>query len=74
MDKFTIAELKAVQANAAAVRSEPDVFHLMVCSGTGCHATGSIAVIDQLREDVVKKGLQDKVKVIETGCNEAFGR
>ena len=69
MGKFTIAELKAAQAKAAAVLSEPDVFHLMVCSGTGCHATGSISVIERLREDVVQKGLQDKVRVIETGCN-----
>ncbi len=69
MGKFTIAELKAAQAKAAAALSEPDVSHLMVCSGTGCHATGSIAVIERLREDVVQKGLQDKVRVIETGCN-----
>ena len=69
MGKFTIAELNAVQEKAAAVLSEPDVFHLMVCGGTGCHATGSIAVIQRLREEVEQKGLQDKVRVIETGCN-----
>ena len=69
MSKFTVAELNAVQEKAAAVLSEPDVFHLMVCGGTGCHATGSIAVIERLREDVAQKGLQDKVRVIETGCN-----
>jgi NADH-quinone oxidoreductase subunit F/NAD(P)H dehydrogenase (quinone)/NADP-reducing hydrogenase subunit HndC len=69
MGKFTIAELNAVQEKAAAVLNEPDVFHLMVCGGTGCHATGSIAVIERLREDVAQKGLQDKVRVIETGCN-----
>jgi NADH-quinone oxidoreductase subunit F/NAD(P)H dehydrogenase (quinone)/NADP-reducing hydrogenase subunit HndC len=69
MGKFTIAELNAVQEKAAAVLNEPDVFHLMVCGGTGCHATGSIAVIERLREEVAQKGLQDKVRVIETGCN-----
>ncbi|MCB2168684.1 MAG: NADH-quinone oxidoreductase subunit NuoF [Deltaproteobacteria bacterium] len=69
MGKFTIAELNAVQEKAAAVLSEPDVFHLMVCGGTGCHATGSIAVIERLREEVAQKGLQKKVRVIETGCN-----
>jgi NADH-quinone oxidoreductase subunit F/NAD(P)H dehydrogenase (quinone)/NADP-reducing hydrogenase subunit HndC len=69
MGKFTIAELNAVQEKAAAVLNEPDVFHLMVCGGTGCHATGSIAVIERLREEVTQKGLQDKVRVIETGCN-----
>jgi NADH:ubiquinone oxidoreductase subunit F (NADH-binding)/(2Fe-2S) ferredoxin/Pyruvate/2-oxoacid:ferredoxin oxidoreductase delta subunit len=69
MGKFTIAELNAVQEKATAVLSEPDVFHLMVCGGTGCHATGSIAVIERLREEVAQKGLQKKVRVIETGCN-----
>jgi NADH:ubiquinone oxidoreductase subunit F (NADH-binding)/(2Fe-2S) ferredoxin/NAD-dependent dihydropyrimidine dehydrogenase PreA subunit len=69
MGKFTIAELNAVKEKAAALLNEPDVFHLMVCGGTGCHATGSIAVIERLRAEVVQKGLQDKVRVIETGCN-----
>jgi len=69
MGTFTIAELQAVREKAAARLTEPDVFHLMVCGGTGCHATGSIAVIERLREEVAQKGLQDKVRVIETGCN-----
>jgi NADH:ubiquinone oxidoreductase subunit F (NADH-binding)/(2Fe-2S) ferredoxin/NAD-dependent dihydropyrimidine dehydrogenase PreA subunit len=69
MGTFTIAELQAVREKAAARLNEPNVFHLMVCGGTGCHATGSIAVIERLREEVVQKGLQDKVRVIETGCN-----
>ncbi len=69
MGKYTIAELTAAREKAAARLEEPDVFHLMVCGGTGCHATGSIAVIEKLREEVVQKELQDKVRVIETGCN-----
>jgi NADH-quinone oxidoreductase subunit F/NAD(P)H dehydrogenase (quinone)/NADP-reducing hydrogenase subunit HndC len=69
MGKFTIAELQAVREKAAALLNESNVFHLMVCGGTGCHATGSIAVIERLREEVAEKGLQDKVRVIETGCN-----
>jgi len=69
MGTFTIAELQAVREKAAARLNEADVFQLMVCGGTGCHATGSIAVIERLRDEVVQKGLQDKVRVIETGCN-----
>ena len=39
---FTIAELQAVREKAAARLNEPDVFHLLICGGTGCHATGSL--------------------------------
>ncbi|MGD9331008.1 MAG: NADH-quinone oxidoreductase subunit NuoF [Desulfobacterales bacterium] len=69
MGKFTIAELEAVREKAAAALNEPEIFHLMVCGGTGCHATGSIAVIDKLREEIEARGLQKKARVVETGCN-----
>ena len=65
MGKFTIAELQAVREKAAAVLNEPNVFHLMVCGGTGCHATGSIAV-----KDALVKEITDKVKAI--GPNTHF--
>ena len=44
--------------------AEPRVF---CCSGTGCHATGSIPLIAALREEAEKQG--GRVRVIETGCN-----
>jgi len=43
--------------------------HLLICGGTGCHATGSIAVKDALLEEISKKGQDQNFKVIETGCN-----
>jgi len=43
--------------------------HLLVCGGTGCHASGSLAVKDALIEEINKKGIKEEIKVVETGCN-----
>jgi NADH-quinone oxidoreductase subunit F/NAD(P)H dehydrogenase (quinone)/NADP-reducing hydrogenase subunit HndC len=40
---------------------------IFCCSGTGCHATGSIPLIAALREEAARQG--GCVQVIETGCN-----
>jgi len=40
---------------------------IFCCSGTGCHATGSLPLIDALREEAARQG--GEVQVIETGCN-----
>jgi NADH-quinone oxidoreductase subunit F len=42
--------------------------HILVCSGTGCHASGSIALKDALEKEIVRQGLDKEVKVVETGC------
>jgi NADH-quinone oxidoreductase subunit F len=43
--------------------------HLLVCGGTGCHASGSVAVKDALIGELNKRNLSDEIKVVETGCN-----
>lgn len=43
--------------------------HLLLCGGTGCHASGSQAVKAALIDQINKKGLGEEVKVVETGCN-----
>ncbi|HPJ94631.1 MAG TPA: NADH-quinone oxidoreductase subunit NuoF [Deltaproteobacteria bacterium] len=43
--------------------------HILVCGGTGCHATGSAAVLQGLHQELAAKGLSDEVAVVETGCN-----
>lgn len=43
--------------------------HVLVCSGTGCTASGSRAVIDKFNEEIKAKGLDKEVKVVETGCH-----
>jgi len=42
--------------------------HLLVCGGTGCHASLSKTVGDNLKEVLVEKGLDHEVQVIMTGC------
>jgi NADH:ubiquinone oxidoreductase subunit F (NADH-binding)/(2Fe-2S) ferredoxin len=42
--------------------------HLLVCGGTGCHASESDAVVCNLRDELEAKGLMDSVQVIMTGC------
>jgi NADH-quinone oxidoreductase subunit F/NAD(P)H dehydrogenase (quinone)/NADP-reducing hydrogenase subunit HndC len=42
---------------------------LMLCGGTGCHSSGSLAFREALEQEIVKRGLSEEVKVIETGCN-----
>ncbi len=43
--------------------------HLLICGGTGCHASGSLAVKDALVGELEKRGLSGEIKVVETGCN-----
>ncbi len=42
---------------------------LMLCGGTGCHSSGSLAFREALEQEIVKRGLSEEVKIIETGCN-----
>jgi len=41
----------------------------MLCGGTGCHSTGSIAVKEALNRELKQRGLDEEIQVIETGCN-----
>lgn len=43
--------------------------HLLICGGTGCQASGSLAVKKALLEELDKKKLTEEIKVVETGCN-----
>ena len=43
--------------------------HLLVCAGTGCVSCGSFKIKEALEKEVKKKGLQDEVQVVATGCN-----
>ena len=43
--------------------------YLMVCAGTGCVANQSIKLRDRLTAEIQKKGLQNEVSVVTTGCN-----
>ena len=43
--------------------------HLMLCGGTGCHASGTRAFQKTLQEELERQGLAEEIKIIETGCN-----
>ena len=43
--------------------------HLMLCAGTGCVASGTAKVKTALEEELAKKGLDNEIKIVLTGCN-----
>ena len=42
--------------------------HIMVCGGTGCTSSGSKKIIEAFNKEVAAAGLNEEVKVIQTGC------
>ncbi|NLI58165.1 MAG: NADH-quinone oxidoreductase subunit NuoF [Clostridium sp.] len=42
--------------------------HVLVCGGTGCTASNSNKIIDELEVQIKEFKLQDEVKVVKTGC------
>ena len=43
--------------------------NLMLCAGTGCVASGTMKVKEALREEIKKRGLEEEIKLVLTGCN-----
>ena len=41
---------------------------VLVCGGTGCTSSGSQKIRALLEKEIVDKGLQDEIKVVQTGC------
>ena len=41
---------------------------LLCCGGTGCHASNSKELMDNLTAAIKKHGLENDVKVVQTGC------
>jgi NADH-quinone oxidoreductase subunit F len=42
--------------------------NVLVCSGTGCAASKSLEVVYALGQEIQRRGLQDEVGVVHTGC------
>ncbi len=42
--------------------------HVMICGGTGCTASGSMKVKAALENELKAKGLDEEIKVVQTGC------
>jgi len=43
--------------------------NLMLCAGTGCVASGTMKVRAALQEELKKRGLEEEIKMVLTGCN-----
>ena len=43
--------------------------HLLLCGGTDCTASGSPEVKKALVAELLKRGLSEEIKLVETGCN-----
>ena len=41
---------------------------ILCCGGTGCHASSSNVLIENIRAEIKAAGLENDVKVIQTGC------
>lgn len=42
--------------------------HLLVCGGTGCHASDSDVLLEKLKEEIKDNGLEAEVQALVTGC------
>ena len=69
MQRFTRETLAEKKAQEEKRLTGTAIKKLLICGGTGCHATGSIALKETLENELEAKGLQEKVEVVETGCN-----
>jgi NADH-quinone oxidoreductase subunit F/NAD(P)H dehydrogenase (quinone)/NADP-reducing hydrogenase subunit HndC len=69
MARMSVADLGKLKEKYADRLAFKDKTYLLICGGTGCHATGSIKVMDALCAEIAANNLTEKVEVIETGCN-----
>ena len=42
--------------------------HVLICGGTGCTSSGSVAIQEAFKTNIEAFGLSEEVKVVETGC------
>ncbi len=42
--------------------------HALICGGTGCTSSGSMKIKDALEKELAVKGLEEEVKIVQTGC------
>ena len=47
---------------------------IMLCSGTGCVAGGAFRIKDAIENELAKRGLQNEVAIVPTGCNGFCGQ
>ncbi len=42
--------------------------HALICGGTGCTSSGSVRIREALEKEIKEKGLEEEVKIVQTGC------
>lgn len=42
--------------------------HILICAGTGCTASKSVEISDQLQKHLAANGLDNEIKIVKTGC------
>ena len=42
--------------------------HVLICGGTGCTSSGSNKIIDAFNANIAANGLEEEIKVVQTGC------
>ena len=42
--------------------------HVLICGGTGCTSSGSVAIQEAFESNIESCGLSEEVKVVQTGC------
>ncbi|MBR5524079.1 MAG: NAD(P)H-dependent oxidoreductase subunit E, partial [Clostridia bacterium] len=42
--------------------------HVLICGGTGCTSSGSNKIIDAFNENIKANGLEEEIKIVQTGC------
>ena len=42
--------------------------HVLICGGTGCTSSGSAALREKLAAELKEKGLEEEIKIVQTGC------
>jgi len=58
------------KAAAAAEKTKAPPEHVIyLCAGTGCRASGAMALAEAMREEMKEKKLEDRVKLVLTGCH-----
>jgi len=64
----SLNELESYRSRCGAER-DPKRPCLTVCAGSGCSAAGAHDVLDGLRKELAKRGLEGKIDVKSTGCH-----
>ncbi len=63
----TVKELNAMQAKKGELFAAGK-HHVLVCGGTGCTSNKSMEIIHALNDEIAARGLENKVRVVMTGC------